>query len=185
MVLKEVHTYLDPRSWRDLMGMQCLYGKITALNTCQASLDVVCHICFHPWPVDTCSSQGQCLVDSCMAFVEIIPWQSLCRMVGWQLIHLSWVDHPQLRVCHGNPSSFWQFWGHLCICWANHSVSICVLLTGLDLIVFLLQSWSGGSLWRLKWIWHWLWGWAGSVCQSMKEDGWGHQPGAFPCLVCM
>ena len=72
MVLKEVNTYLDPRSRWDLVGVQCLYGKITTLNACQASLDVVCHICFHPRPVDTCSSQGQCLVDSCMAFVEII-----------------------------------------------------------------------------------------------------------------
>ena len=72
MVLKEVHTYLDLRSWRDLVGMHCLNRKITALNTCQASLDVVCHISFHPQPVDACSSQGQCFVDSCMAFVEII-----------------------------------------------------------------------------------------------------------------
>ena len=72
MVLKEVNTYLDPRSRGDLMGVQCLYGKITALNTHQASLDVVCHVCFHPRPVDTHSSQDQCLVDSCMAFVEII-----------------------------------------------------------------------------------------------------------------
>ena len=54
------------------MGVQCLYKKITALNICQTSIDIVCHICFHPWPVDTCPSQGQCLVDSYMAFVEII-----------------------------------------------------------------------------------------------------------------
>ena len=163
MVLKEVHTYLDLRSQRDLVGMQCLHRKVTALNTHQASLDTVCHICFHPQPVDICSSQGQCLVDSCMAFVEIIL-DNICRMVRWQLVHLSWVDHPQLRGHHGNPSNFWWFWGCLCICWANHSVLICVLLTGLDLIVFLLQSLSGGSLWRPRWIWHRLWGEAGSVC---------------------
>ena len=34
-------------------GMQCLYGKITALNACQASLDIVCHISFYPLPIDT------------------------------------------------------------------------------------------------------------------------------------
>ena len=144
-----------PRSWRDLVMVQCVYGKITALNAHQTSLDVVCHICFHPWPVETCSSQGQGLVDSCMAYVEIVH-DRVCRIVEWWLIHLSWVDHPQLRACHRNPSSFWWFWGYLCICWANHSVSICVLLTRWDLTVFMLQSLSGGSLWRLKRIWHQL-----------------------------
>ena len=88
-------------------------------------------------------------------------------MVGWWLVHLSWVDHPQLRVCHRNPHNFWQFWGCLCICQANHSVSIYVLLTRLDLVVFLLQSLSGGSLWRLTWIWHQLR--SSLICVSVCE----------------
>ena len=53
-------------------------------------------------------------------------------MVGWWLIHLSWVGHPWLRVHHRNPSSFWPY-VHLLgqpfsvsLCTADKNGSCCV-----------------------------------------------------------
>ena len=71
MVLKEVNTYLYSRSVRELMGLQGLDWYIAALNACQALLDVVGHICFHAGPVNTHTGQVHCLVDPCMASMEV------------------------------------------------------------------------------------------------------------------
>ena len=71
MVLKEVNTYLYPRSRRDLMGLQGLDWYIAALNAHQTLLDVVSHICFHAGPVNTRSGQVHCLVDASMASMEV------------------------------------------------------------------------------------------------------------------
>ena len=53
------------------MGLQYLHGQVAALNACQALLNVVSHICLHAWPVNTCFGQVHCLVDSCMASMEV------------------------------------------------------------------------------------------------------------------
>ena len=71
MVLEEVNAYFNPRSGRDLMGVQHLDWQVAALDTCRALLDVVSDVCFHAGPVDTGSGQVHCLVDAGMASVEV------------------------------------------------------------------------------------------------------------------
>ena len=119
------------------MGVQGLNGKIAALDACQVSFDVFHHICFHPGPMYTHSGQGQCLVDSYMAFVEII--HDTVSVGQWELplVHPSGAAGLQWRACLGNPSKIWWLWGHVNVFLANHSESICGLLTGLGLIVSL------------------------------------------------
>ena len=71
MVLEEVNAYFNPRSGRDLMGVQHLDWQVAALDTHRALLDVVGDICFHARPVDTGSGQVHCLVDAGVASVEV------------------------------------------------------------------------------------------------------------------
>ena len=66
------------------MGLQHLNWYVAALDACEASLDVVGYICFHAGPVNTCSSQVHCFVDTGMASMEV------CHNIvsaGW------WNDH--------------------------------------------------------------------------------------------
>ena len=53
------------------MGLQHLHGQVAAFNACQAPLNVVGHICLHAGPVNTHLGQVHCLVDSCMASMEV------------------------------------------------------------------------------------------------------------------
>ena len=71
MVLKEVNTYFYPRSGGDLVGVQHLDGEVAALDTCQTPFDVVSDVCFHAGPVNTRSGQVHCLIDACMASMEV------------------------------------------------------------------------------------------------------------------
>ena len=185
MVLKEVNTYLYPRSRSDLMGVQGLDWEVTALNACQAPFDVVCHICFHPGPIDTCSGQGQCLVDSCMALVEIChdavsagQWNYHSFSLEKEFILNGDVISEVPLKSGGSGDTSTSVWPTI----QGQSVG---LLTGWSLTESLPLSWSGSSWWRWTWIWHWLWGPAGSLCWSWKEDNWGHQLGVSPYLACM
>ena len=136
MVLKEVHTYLYPRSRRDLVGLQHLHGQVAAFDACQALLNVVSHICLHAQPVNTHLGQVHCLVDSCMASMEV----SHDTVSAGQ-----WNDHSFTlgkdvsidRVCHGSSSKILPLWGHDLVSQANHSGCVCAPLRGWGPIVSL------------------------------------------------
>ena len=66
------------------MGVQCLYWKVAALDTCQAPFDVVGDVCFHARPVNTRSGQVHCLIDASVASMEVHQY---AVSAGW------WNDH--------------------------------------------------------------------------------------------
>ena len=114
-----------------------------------------------------------------------LPWSCLHRMVELPLVH-PWLGcYCRWRAHHGSSSRILPLWGHDLVCQANHAGWVCALLRGWGPTVSLHWSWSGILGWRQTSIWHPLRGPAGSWCWSWKEGGWGHQPEAFPCLVCM
>ena len=92
------------------------------------AFDVVGDICFHARPVDACSGQVNCFVDTSMASMEVCHdivsagWWNDHSVHPWSGCHHWW------KVCHGSSSKILLLWEHNLVCQGNRSrVSLCTI----------------------------------------------------------